>query len=147
MDRKTTIGYILILGLFLAYFYFNKQTLEEIEQQEALADTTVVDAVVAPDTFSPTETIVVDSLPQVESKVYKLENDLLALDLSNLGGKPQKVELKEFKRFDSSALILFEEDQNEFNYLIPLASGDVLQTNELDFKLLEENNNGGGTCY
>ncbi|MFY0643361.1 MAG: membrane protein insertase YidC [Bacteroidia bacterium] len=141
MDRKTTIGYVLILGLFLAYFYFNKQTLEDIEQQEALADSAVVEEPIPVDTVS-TEVLVLDSTPKVETKVYRLENNLIAMDLANLGGIPQQVELKEFKRYDSSALILFEEGQNEFDYLIPLASGEVLKTQGLDFEVISQSSEG-----
>ncbi len=131
MNRSTTIGYVLILGLFLAYFYFNKQTLEEIEAQEAQTDSLVVQQDVVDSTEIPSIEIPEEIARDVST--YELENELVKITLQNLGGRPRTVELLQFKRHDSSKLILFDGDQNKYDYLIPLANGNVLRTSDLDF--------------
>lgn len=49
-----------------------------------------------------------------ETKYYTLENDLVKIKISNLGAQPFKVELKNFKTFDSLPLILFDSLQSNF---------------------------------
>lgn len=144
MQKSTTIGYILILGLFVAYFYFNKKTLEEIEQDQAQIEQQDT-AGNKSDTIKVEELNLSSAELAAENRVEKsftIENDKLSLEVLNYGGKPNKVELKEFKRYDSTDLILFEKGQNTFNFSIPLANGDLIKTEDLDFNLIENTTTG-----
>jgi YidC/Oxa1 family membrane protein insertase len=49
-----------------------------------------------------------------ETKYYTIENDLVKIKISNLGAQPFKVELKNFKTFDSLPLILFDSLRSDF---------------------------------
>jgi len=49
-------------------------------------------------------------------KKYFIENDLVRIGLSSLGGKVVYVELKNFKTWDGQPLILLESDTNQFGF-------------------------------
>lgn len=141
MERNSTIGYILILVLFAGFWYLNKDTAEQIEQEktkkEQLAEETEAgdknsissefSELNTENESSTNTTLPEDSNKKVE-QIFTLSNELLQLDFTNIGGVPKKVNLKDFHRYDSGDLILFEDNQMKFGYSIPLASGVVVNT-------------------
>ncbi|MBR9859652.1 membrane protein insertase YidC [bacterium] len=149
MDKKTTVGYILILVLFVAYLFINKNTIEQIEEQEEKAATEISDSIPAKksDTTAVAinDTLVspdsVQESRQIEAKTFVFENDKISIEISNIGGIPQKINLKEFKRYDSSDLVMFTEGDLQFEYVIPLANGSTLSSRELEF--VEESQSEG----
>jgi len=62
-----------------------------------------------------------------------LENELLKITLSSKGAQVKTVELKEFKDFNQDPLLLVEETQ-QINYLLSLANGNVVATEDLFFQ-------------
>lgn len=150
MDRSSSIGYIVILFLFIGFYYFNSKNKEELDAQERKVEQMRADSLeslaenqvsIDEATVSETETTEVqDSFtPLVESKAT-LSNELLSIDFSSIGGKPNKVNLTEFHKYDSSDLVLFDGKQMRFNYAIPLANGTVINTESQSFKLEESEN-------
>ncbi len=83
---------------------------------------------------------------------YIIENDLVAIAISNKGGRITSVELKEYKTYDSLPLILFMEESSEF-YMQFFAGRKNVNSSDLFFqpfyydasvkgdKLLSLNNN------
>lgn len=135
MERSSTIGYVLILVLFIGYFYFNKQTLEEIEAEEAAqeqVDSTVQEPAVVEDTLA--EIVPITLEVKADAKSYTLENELLSLSISNYGGKPEKAVLKKFDRYDSSELVLFDKGDQKYEFVIPLANGEIINSSDLIFQ-------------
>lgn len=53
---------------------------------------------------------------QGEEEFITLENDLLRIKFSTLGGRPYTVELKNYTRYDSTALILFDGENTKFSF-------------------------------
>jgi YidC/Oxa1 family membrane protein insertase len=145
MDRTTTVGYVLIFILFVAFFYFNQENVEELEAQEARsADTTIVAQ--TPDTSQQVslDTVSLDTQEnaiaeqKIEEQIITLSTDKLKVDFTNVGGIPAQVTLNGYKRYDSSDLVLFTEDQHKFNYTIPKANGTTLKTSDLEFKVKDQ---------
>jgi YidC/Oxa1 family membrane protein insertase len=150
MDRSSSIGYIVILFLFIGFYYFNSKNKEELDAQERKVEQMRADSLASlaenqvsidEASVSETETTEVqDSFtPLVESKAT-LSNELLSIDFSSIGGKPNKVNLTEFHKYDSSDLVLFDGKQMRLNYAIPLANGAVINTESQSFKLEESEN-------
>ncbi len=150
MDRSSSIGYIVILFLFIGFYYFNSKNKEELDAQERKVEQMRADSLASlaenqgsidEASVSETETTEVqDSFtPLVESKAT-LSNELLSIDFSSIGGKPNKVNLTEFHKYDSSDLVLFDGKQMRLNYAIPLANGTVINTESQSFKLEESEN-------
>jgi YidC/Oxa1 family membrane protein insertase len=67
-----------------------------------------------------------------EKKLITLENDLIRLKISTIGGRPYSVELKNYKTYDSLPLILFDGDSTVFGFTF-FARNRSINTNELFF--------------
>lgn len=68
-----------------------------------------------------------------EKKVFTLENDLVRIDLNQLGGRPWQVELKDFKTHDTLPLILFDSATSAFG-LEFFSLNKLINTNQFYFK-------------
>lgn len=68
----------------------------------------------------------------------RLENDLLALDISSKGGMISRAELKQYQSFDSSNVVLFEGANNDFNLTLTTVN-QRLETREFYFTPVQEN--------
>lgn len=146
MDRTTTVGYVLIFILFVAFFYFNQQNVEELEAQESSVTYTATtaqepDSSVFVDTLAKDSTAETLAQVEIEEEIVSLSNDKLKVDFTNIGGIPAQVTLAGYKRYDSSDLVLFTEDQHQFNYTIPQANGTTLKTKNLEFSVKDKSNN------
>ncbi|MFT5157879.1 MAG: YidC/Oxa1 family membrane protein insertase [Bacteroidia bacterium] len=164
MDKNSIIGYVLIFLIFVGWlFYSNQQkdafNAEQQRVQDSIAtspayldsiakasqfvennpnkDTSasvqnnIAAAVDA--TFADADTAKKENAqPEV---VYTLGNKDITVQVSSKGGRIAQVQLNNYKRFDSTDLILFNSDQSQFNYTIPLSSG-LLQSADLDFEVL-----------
>lgn len=136
MDRNTTIGYVLILLIFAGYLFLTQRNVKDIEKANQLKDT--VETVVAADSLQPVEAktgadsqsmAAADTVPE---KFFSIENKDIRVLLTNKGGKIASVILKNYRRYDSTELVLFTGDKTEFGYTIPVSSG-VVQTKDLIF--------------
>lgn len=63
------------------------------------------------------------------NKYITLENDLIKLIISTKGGRPYSVELKEYTRFDSLPVVLFNGDENVFGLNIFADNRQISTTN------------------
>lgn len=68
-----------------------------------------------------------------EQKFYFMENDLLRLKISGKGGYIYSAELKNFKRYDGKALVLFEGDSTVFGFDFNTSDLKSLNTQQLTF--------------
>ena len=129
-DAKSIIGYILLLGIALWYFYANRPTEEELAaQKKAKTETqqlkeTIKNELLNVQTIAPQSAT--DSLGKL--KAYKelgafgfsktlnaanggqtiLENELLYLKINNQGGYISEARLKEYKTYNGEALHLIK---------------------------------------
>tara|TARA_B110000967_G_scaffold133045_1_gene135836 strand:+ start:5005 stop:6849 length:1845 start_codon:yes stop_codon:yes gene_type:complete len=148
MERNSTIGYILILGLFAGFWYFNKDNQQLLEETNAdkteVVDDAAKDTDKSPTTITKDEDFTISlrdtsSNDLVSESITMLENELISIDFTTRGGVPNKVTLKEYQRYDSSALVLFEGDEMELGYTFPLASGVVINTRNKNFTVVTNN--------
>ena len=63
-----------------------------------------------------------------------IENDLIVLKISTLGGRPYSVRLKEYTTYDSRPLILFDGDSTLFGFSFFTADNRPVRTNDLFFE-------------
>lgn len=69
-----------------------------------------------------------------EKSFITLENSLIKLKISTLGGRVYSAELKEFKTWDGKPLILFDGDSTVFGFRFFTSDNKAVRTNELYFK-------------
>jgi YidC/Oxa1 family membrane protein insertase len=160
MDKNSIVGYLLIFLIFAGYLVYSskdaselqkeQQQWDSIEQAQRLlepqdksepyatkedlpADLLAIDHDEDASQISPTAEI----LPE---ETFTLENDQVLLEFSSKGGKVNSVQLKDYLRYDSADLLLFDKTGNRFSYTIPLKTG-VVETADLDFEVKEQDAN------
>jgi len=160
MDRNTIIGIVMIFAVLIGFSYLNKPSKEEIEaikhrqdsiarieakvQQEAEARSKLKLPVQEQDTLAEGSS---DSVRMKgimdrfgafgqaatgEDKLIPLENNLMKIQVSTKGGKIRSVELKNYQRYDSLPLILFNGPDNSFG-LNFFAQNRSIRTDDLYF--------------
>lgn len=72
-----------------------------------------------------------------------LENELIALKIATLGGRPVSAKLKKFANYDGSDLLLFHEDSSAFNIAFN-SQNRKLNSQELFFQTTSQNTNVNG---
>ena len=159
MDRNTVIGFVLLALLFFGYFYYSKQgqlALEKTQQhiQDSInrikpkVDTNLAKTNLKQkdsSAFQNTTGFVQDSV--AIEKIFTLENDLLKITFTNKGGQPKTVELKNFKRFDGTRLLINDGSFNKITYAINTGTNQTAQTADLLFKTQQDSSNKQGITF
>jgi YidC/Oxa1 family membrane protein insertase len=154
MDRNTVIGFVLIGVLMMGMFYFNSQGNNAlIAQQKRVADSIAklkpkVDQKVAEkDSLSAalikkTQQAGAFAVATNDSeKIVTAENDVLKIAFTSKGGQPTIVELKNYKKFDGSPLILQTGSFNKIAYKIKSAENTTANTADLNFSNITKTEN------
>lgn len=162
MDKNTTIGLVLIFAVLIGFSYLNKPSQQEVEEAKRKRDSvemlhrqmeyelelkaeqenqnqsqvpeSVSDEKTANDEF---EKLYGDFSvsAQGNEEFITLENNLIKVQLSTKGGRIYSVELKNYKRHDSTDLILIEGDKSTQN-LSFFAQNRTIKTDDLFFEPL-----------
>jgi YidC/Oxa1 family membrane protein insertase len=133
MDRNTIIGIVLMAGLFFLFIYLNTPSQEQLAVTKFKSDSIAqVNALLAQQqkalelsrvsakTDSTQMKAQVKELGSFatalkgEDKLITLENELMKVKVSTLGGRIYSVELKKFKTYTGQPLILFTGKDNSF---------------------------------
>lgn len=143
-DRNTIIGFVLIGILLIGMFIINsKSQLSHQAEQKRIAD-----SIAATQPKIDTQAVRLDSLRRDSvivagktksflentgsEEITYLENEVLKIGISNKGAQPKWVELKKYKKYDGSPLVLVDGSYNNFSYTLNSGNGTV-QSNQLYF--------------
>jgi YidC/Oxa1 family membrane protein insertase len=135
MDRNTIIGLVTIFLILIGFSYFNRPSQEQLElnkrrsdsiahvkaeQQKNLLENPVTAqpannqrAQVKESTNSLNSTVFAESTSGKE-RIITLENNLIRLKVSTLGGYIHSAEVKNFYTYSKEPLILFNKEKNNF---------------------------------
>jgi len=159
-DLNSLIGFVLLGAIMLWYFYTNQPTPEEIAKQktEQVQDSiqkTQQTSIPKNKEVTTTESIVVNpsdslaftqvqnklgafaysaSLPSAKAQETVIENDLVKIKISNLGGQVTEVLLKEFETYEMKPLYLIKDNNASFNISFATQDNRNLQTKDLFFE-------------
>ena len=149
MERSSTIGYILIFFLFLGFWFFNKDTVQQIENQGTPNNTTlnIVDSSQYLDAEEISLPNSVERFNKIEEEIITIKNSKLSIDFTNIGAIPKVVNLLDYKKDDSTILLLIDSNHLQFEYSIPLSNGNVINTSEVQFDLIESTENSVSYKY
>lgn len=144
-DKNTIIGFALMAILFIAYFYINQpseEELREIEKQEQLAQQKLEqqkDSLALVQQQAPVQEQNDSVVQAVDSKDVTAENDKFKVTFSGKGGHVSELLLKNYSAFDSETenhkrdLYLIKDGNNQFNLKFKDQSGKEINTSELAF--------------
>lgn len=156
MDKNTIYGLVLIFALFIGFSLWQKPSDEELKQQKITQDSIakvekqrqiVTDSLAKTTQINPNDSTKTDSASAGVATVamgsfsnsttgtndlFVVENDLLKLTFSSLGGRIFAAELKNTFTFDKKPLILFSGDTNQFGFNFT-SDRQLVETNKLYF--------------
>ena len=150
MDKNTITGFVLIFLILIGFGYFNKPSKEEKEAMQRRKDSLELvkakEVKLAQEQQLPvtTEEQVLDSAAAQarygvfsnqlakEDEFITLENNLMKVKVSTKGGRIYSAELKNYQRFDSLPLVLFEGEKSKFNLRF-FAENKIIETKDLYF--------------
>ncbi len=165
-DLNSLIGFVLLGAIMLWYFYTNQPTPEDIAKQKSeqvqdsiqkVQQTAVKDTSTVPSQESiianPTDSLAFASaqnklgafaysagLPSAKAQETILENELVKIKVSNLGGQITEVLLKNYKTYDKLPLYLIKDQNASFNITFATQDNRNLQTKDLFFEPSLSNN-------
>jgi len=84
------------------------------------------------------EKVLPDSTVRKNKQFITIENELMKIRFSTLGGRVYSVELKKYKTYDGRSLILFNGDSTEFSFRFFTADNRLVETQNLYFKPLTD---------
>jgi len=153
IDINSIIGFVLIFGILIYWFYRNQPTPEELKAQQAEKQKTEQKAAQEAAAEKPSEAQkptlnLQDSasvseykqslggfgFTQVRDGNTVLENDLLYLKISNKGGQITEARLKKFVTYDSIPLYLIQDGNSSFGLQFNTSDNRVLNTSDLYFE-------------
>ncbi|WP_445384646.1 membrane protein insertase YidC [Robiginitalea sp. IMCC44478] len=161
LDINSIIGFILIFGILLFWFYQNQPTPEELEaQKQASEQIDQVEEAEKPQPLVTPEAEPVyqnDSLAQLaytqklgafsytpaKEGTTVLENEVLYLEIANKGGQVVHARMKSFVTYDSIPVYLVKDGNSAFGLQFTTTDNRVLNTAELFFEpdLKQDGNN------
>lgn len=151
MDKNSIIGLVLIFLILIGFAWYNQPSDSEIQamkqRQDSLAlvqktadslymvqhQADSIKATVYDSATAKTQFGTFASFTNGTEQFTTIENAELKLVFTNKGGRLYSIELKNQKRYDQSALVLFTGDQNRFNYTFQTADGKTIETDQLYF--------------
>jgi YidC/Oxa1 family membrane protein insertase len=143
-DKNTVIGFVLLAGLFFAYFWFTNKQQNELEAYKkhyedsvalvkstaqkvaALKSATLVDSST---NQTATDSVKADS---VKEQLVVIENEVVKVTLTNKGGQVANVLLKQYTNSNKQQVVLG--DSTSLNYPINIANNQSAQVNQLLFQ-------------
>ena len=143
-DLKSFIGFILIGAILFYMMYQNQPSPNDISLNDQTNQEEVVNKISKKDpkqsSFNLNDTFKKrDVLNSFDQKKYVksntvLENELLAIEISNLGGMLSKVRLKNFVDYDSVPVSLIKNGNSLFNLNFSTTDGKNINTSDLYFE-------------
>ncbi len=153
LDINSIIGFVLIFGILLFWFYQNQPTPEEIEAQKAQTAQEEVEKAPEEEAIAKPilETQPIDLQDSTSVVNYKnamgefgfttvsdgstiLENDVLFLEINNKGGQITEARLKDFVTYDSIPIYLVQDGNAVFDLNFTTANNRIINTKDLFFE-------------
>jgi YidC/Oxa1 family membrane protein insertase len=143
-DKNTIIGFALIGALLMGMLYINNNSKKEYDAvQKHLADSIAALKPKVDTTLAKLDAQKADSLKNVKqtagfvqdtakAKMVAVENEVMKITFSTKGAQPSIVELKKYKKYDSTNLLLQSGDFNKFTYKVNTGKG-AAETEAVNF--------------
>lgn len=166
LDLNSIVGFLLIgaIVLYFTVFFDNgdatadaalANSTDSTQVEEAAIDSTAIAAAEEPEMTLSNDTLQSDSLEYLKAvslygpfakhmmsrsgtEFFVLENELLKVRISSLGGQLVEAELKKYRTYDSLPLYLLKENSN-FGFNIQ--AGQLRSSSQLQFKLAKQGDN------
>jgi len=138
-DPLQFIGFLLISGILMFWFYDNQSNM--IETQEAIADETQEVIVEQPTNTINSSYDDYKGDDQFNEEILILENSNLLLEISTKGAEIKKLLLKNFNNYNDDPLFLINNNKSIFSYNIPIGRNSTINSQDLNYsaEIIDEN--------
>lgn len=155
MDKNTITGFVLIGLLLFAFSWFNQPSPEQLAEQQRLQDSIAAVQAAQQQAAQQAATLELgaeafasDSAKQAalenkfgafagavegEDKTITLQNEVLELNVSSKGGMLTKALLKDYNRYDSLPVVLFDATTDRYGFSLVTAANRVINTADMYF--------------
>ena len=138
-DPLQFIGFLLISGILMFWFYDNQSNL--IESQEAIVDDTNVQAVEQPSNNIDSNYNDYQENDEFNEEIIVLENSNILLEISTKGADIKKLLLKNYVNYNDDPLFLIDNNKSIFSYNIPVGRNSTINSQDLNYtsEIVDEN--------
>ncbi|MCP9753316.1 membrane protein insertase YidC [Ferruginibacter sp. HRS2-29] len=144
MDRNTVIGFVLIGVLLVAMLFINNKSRQAFENEPVQVAKRKADSLAAAQLQAKqnqqidTSKAVAQSQNAFQQTGLKadsvvLENELVKIVFDTKGAQPQRVVLKNYKKFDSTQVVLQQGNFNNISYKVNESSNHTIESSDILF--------------
>lgn len=158
MDKNTLVGFLLIIGIFIGFFWISQPSAEQLEQRKRYNDSIIlvqkeqsklaeIEAIQQENLSTTVDNVPLDSVVDVNNafgpfakftqgnnELLVLENKKLKIGVDTKGGVIQTVELKEYLTHDKQTLQLMDGSSEKTNFTFVTANNRIVNSEDLYFQ-------------
>ncbi len=147
-DKNTIIGFSLIGVLLVAMMVINNNSKVAFEkQQKLIADSIALLKPKVDTTLTKIDALKADSLKlagetkgigqqTAKAEMVVVENEVMKITFNSKGAQPALVELKKYKKYDNTNVLIQNGDFNKFSYAINTGANQTAQSESIVFTVL-----------
>ena len=138
-DPFQFIGFLLISGILMFWFYDNQSNM--IENQEEIADTSQIEVVEQPTNIVDSPNNDYQDNDEFSEEIIVLENSNILLEISTKGAEIKKLLLKNFNNYNDDPLFLIDNNKSIFSFNIPVGRNSNINSQDLNYtaEIIDEN--------
>ena len=138
-DPLQFIGFLLISGILMFWFYDNQSNM--IENQEEIVDDSQIEVVEQPSNIVDSSYNDYEDNDEFSEEIIVLENSNILLEVSTKGAEIKKLLLKDFNNYNDDPLFLIDNNKSIFSFNIPVGRNSNINSQDLNYtaEIIDEN--------
>ena len=139
-DPLQFIGFLLISGILMFWFYDNQSNMIE-NQQEEIVDDSQFEVVEQPSNIVDSSYNDYEDNDEFSEEIIVLENSNILLEVSTKGAEIKKLLLKDFNNYNDDPLFLIDNNKSIFSFNIPVGRNSNINSQDLNYtaEIIDEN--------
>ena len=139
-DPLQFIGFLLISGILMFWFYDNQSNMIE-NQQEEIVDDSQIEVVEQPSNIFDSSYNDYEDNDEFSEEIIVLENSNILLEVSTKGAEIKKLLLKDFNNYNDDPLFLIDNNKSIFSFNIPVGRNSNINSQDLNYtaEIIDEN--------
>ena len=139
-DPLQFIGFLLISGILMFWFYDNQSNMIE-NQQEEIVDDSQIEVVEQPSNTVDSSYNDYEDNDEFIEEIIVLENSNILLEVSTKGAEIKKLLLKDFNNYNDDPLFLIDNNKSIFSFNIPVGRNSNINSQDLNYtaEIIDEN--------
>ena len=138
-DPLQFIGFLLISGILMFWFYDNQSNM--IENQEQIVDDSQIEVVEQPSNIVDSSYNDYEDNDEFSEEIIVIENSNILLEVSTKGAEIKKLLLKDFNNYNDDPLFLIDNNKSIFSFNIPVGRNSNINSQDLNYtaEIIDEN--------